>query len=92
MKTLTLWQLADRSGAIATPTDRRDRREVVSNQVEIDIGIEGEKSILVKLDECFQKRQIGTREYHAGVDKLLAVYLRYDPNHSVVIPEFVGHE
>src|SRR5205085_12105253 len=63
-----------------------------SHQLEIDRWIESEKSSLIQPDACFQKRQIRTRDNYAGVDKLLAVHFWYDANHSVVIPELIGHE
>jgi hypothetical protein len=36
VKTLALWQLPDRSGAIAATTDRRNRGEMLSYQIQIN--------------------------------------------------------
>src|SRR6185369_9722753 len=65
---------------------------MLSNQIKVNLRIESDQSRLIQLDSCFQKRQIGTRDDHAGVDKLFAINFRYDPNHRIVIPEFIGHE
>jgi hypothetical protein len=65
---------------------------VISYQIEIDCWIESEESRLVQVDAGFKKRQIGTRDDYAGVDKLFTVYLWYDSNYGIVIPEFIGHE
>src|SRR6185436_17874222 len=92
MEPLALRKLADRSGVIATATDRWNRRQMLSHQLQINRRIERQQSRLIQLDPRLQKRQLRTRDDHARVNKLLAVHFRYDPNYSIVIPEFTGHE
>src|ERR1043166_3043243 len=59
---------------------------------EVERRIERQQSSLVQLNTRFQKRPIGTREYNARIDKLLALHFWYDANDRVVIPELIAHE
>ncbi len=92
VKTLALWELADRARAIAAATDDWNACQVLAHEVEVNVWVEGEEAGLIQLNPRFQKRQLRTRDDYARIDKLFAVYFRYDANHRIVIPELVGHE
>src|SRR5215510_1928931 len=59
---------------------------------QVERRIERQQSSLIQLNTRFQKRSLGTREYHARIYELLALHFWYDANHRVVIPGLLAHE
>src|SRR5262245_517592 len=89
LKALTLRQLSDWSSVIATATDRWNCRQVCSNHIQVNLRIQRQHSRFIQLDPRLEERQSGTRNYHAGVDKLLAVHFWYNADYRIVIPELI---
>src|SRR5690349_10770277 len=91
VETFALRRLPDWTSVSAAGAARRNRSQMHPHRLHIERRIERQQSRLIQLNACFEKRSVRTREYHSSIDKLLALYFRYDANHRIVIPGLLAH-